>query len=52
MNSSRLKTDSLNLNPNRGTADFNQYLSQSIPRRALAGDTLPGMGDAKLFLCP
>lgn len=48
MNISRLKIDTLNLN--RGTANLTQYRSQSIPSRA--GDTLPGMGDARLFFSP
>lgn len=48
MNSVRLKIDTMN--PTRGTADLTQYLSQSVPSRALAGHALPGMGAASLFL--
>lgn len=52
MNSSRLKIATLKLNPKRGTADLTRYLSPSIPSHALAGHTLPGMGDSRLSLSP
>lgn len=42
----------MNLKLNRDSADFNQYLSQSISNRALAENTLPEMDEARLFLPP